>query len=92
MFLARVIGSVVATVKYEGLEGVKLLLVAPLDAEGREKATAPIVACDCAQAGPGDEVYCVSAREASHALDESFVPVDAAIVGIVDARHREAQP
>lgn len=88
MFLARVIGSVVATVKYEGLEGVKLLLVAPLDAHGEPKDGPPIVACDAAQAGPGDEVYCVSAREASHALPERFVPVDAAIVGIVDARDR----
>ena len=92
MFVARVIGSVVATVKYEGLEGVKLLLVAPLDAHGKAKPVPPIVACDAAQAGVGDEVYCVSAREASHAVPVRFVPVDAAIVGIVDARHREVNP
>jgi microcompartment protein CcmK/EutM len=43
------------------------------------------VACDYdVHAGPGDRVYCVTAREASHALPERFVPVDAAIVAIVD--------
>lgn len=83
MFLARVIGTVVATVKYEGLEGSKLLLVTPLDPSGAPNG-APLVACDQAQAGPGDHVFCVTAREASHAMPVQFVPVDAAIVGIVD--------
>jgi ethanolamine utilization protein EutN len=89
LFLARVVGTVVATVKYEGLEGAKLLLVSPLDKEGHVKAGAYVVACDEAQAGPGDTVFCVSAREASHALPVTFVPVDAAIVGIVDRADRE---
>ena len=92
MFLARVIGTVVATVKYEGLEGVKLLLVEALDTNGRPKPGPPIVACDSAQAGVGDHVYCVSAREASHATPIRFVPVDAAIVGIVDRVDREVTP
>jgi ethanolamine utilization protein EutN len=83
VFLARVIGTVVASVKYEGLEGAKLLLVTPLDPRGKPNG-APLVACDAAQAGPGDHVYCVSAREASHAMPVQFVPIDAAIVGIVD--------
>jgi ethanolamine utilization protein EutN len=87
VFLARVIGTVVATVKYEGLEGSKLLLITPLDSAGKQNG-APLVACDQAQAGPGDHVYCVSAREASHAMPVQFVPVDAAIVGIVDDVHR----
>ena len=87
MFLARVIGTVVATVKYEGLEGSKLLLVMPVDSKGKDNG-APLVACDQAQAGPGDHVFCVSAREASHAMPVQFVPVDAAIVGIVDQVHR----
>lgn len=83
MFLGRVIGTVVATVKYEGLEGAKLLVVRMLDRDGRPYGD-PVVACDQAQAGVGDRVYCVTAREASHAMPEPFVPVDAAIVGIVD--------
>jgi ethanolamine utilization protein EutN len=88
LYLAQVIGTVVATVKSPGLEGEKLLVVVALDKDGRRKGD-PHVACDVAQAGPGDRVYCVSAREASHALKEPFAPVDAAIVGIVDTVDRE---
>ena len=91
MFLARVIGTVVCDVKYEGLEGVKLLLVMPTDPKGADKGS-PLVACDRAQAGLNDRVYCVSSREASHAMDEPFVPIDAAIVGIVDAVDQELVP
>jgi microcompartment protein CcmK/EutM len=36
-------------------------------------------------------VYCVSAREATHAMPEPFVPVDAAIVGIVDSVYKEEE-
>lgn len=89
MFLARVIGTVVASQKYEGLDGVKLLVVRTLDKAGRPTGT-PIVACDHdVKAGTGDQVYCVSAREASHAVPERFVPVDAAVVAIVDQVDRE---
>ncbi|MFQ5948666.1 MAG: EutN/CcmL family microcompartment protein [Acidimicrobiia bacterium] len=85
MQLGRVIGTVVATTKYEGLEGVKFLIVQPLDREQRPDGR-PVVAADgVAMAGPGELVYIVGAREASQALPETFVPVDHAIVGIVDA-------
>ncbi len=83
MFLARVIGTVVATSKVPGLEGAKLLLVQPLSSEGAPRG-APLVACDQAQAGPGDHVFCVDKREATLAMPDPFVPVDAAIVGFVD--------
>lgn len=85
MQLARVIGTVVASVKAEGLEGVKFLIVQPLDRRGRPRGT-PVVAADGVHmAGPGELVYIVGAREAAQALPETFVPVDHAIVGIVDA-------
>ena len=85
MQLARVIGTVVATVKSPGLERVALLIIQPLDREQRP-AGAPLVAADAVRmAGPGELVYFVAAREASQALPEPFVPVDHAIVGIVDA-------
>jgi len=84
MYLGRVIGSVVATQKVKDLEGIKLLLVQPLD-HHLDKTRAPEVACDTVQAGPGDLVYLVGAREAALALEKTFVPVDAAIIGIVDA-------
>jgi len=84
MYLGRVVGTVVATQKYEGLEGAKLLLVEPLN-HRLERTGGHQVAVDTVQAGPGELVYLVGAREAALALEPSFVPVDAAIVGIVDA-------
>lgn len=83
MYLGRVTGTVVATRIYPGLEGRKLLLVAPLDHRQRHTA-GPLVAVDTVRAGEGDLVYLVSSREAALALEPWFVPVDAAIVGIVD--------
>jgi len=84
MYLGEVRGNVVASVKYEGLEGKQLLLVQPVD-----RHRAPVgsleVAVDTVQAGVGDFVYLVGSREAALALDPTFVPVDAAIVGIVDS-------
>jgi ethanolamine utilization protein EutN len=86
VYLGRVIGTVVASRKAEGLEGSKLLLVTPLDHALAETGE-PHVAVDTVRAGRGDLVYCVSAREAALALEPWFVPVDAAIVGIVDDVH-----
>lgn len=84
MQLGRVTGTVVATVKADGLDGVRFLIVQPLD-EGREPSGRPVVAADAVHmAGPGEMVYFVSAREAAEALEPRFVPVDHAIVGIVD--------
>ena len=84
MQLARVIGTLVATRKADGLEGVKLLIVQPLD-KHRKPAGEPVVAADgTAQAGPGELVFVIASREAALALPVTFVPVDHAIVGIVD--------
>ena len=83
MYLGRVLGRCVATTLVPGLAGKKLLVVQPLDHRGRPSRP-PEVAVDTVQAGPGDHVYLVGSREASLALDPSFVPVDAAIVGVVD--------
>lgn len=87
MYLGEVVGTVVAERKVSGLVGVKLLLVQPLD-EDRNPRGAKEVAVDTVRAGPGDFVYLVGSREAAAALDDSFVPVDAAIVGIIDDLHR----
>lgn len=84
MHLGRVIGTVVATVKSDGLEGVKFLIVQPLDKHQNDKGI-PVVAADAvAMAGPGELVYYVASREAAEAMPERFVPVDHAIVGLVD--------
>ncbi|GIK58094.1 MAG: EutN/CcmL family microcompartment protein [Chloroflexi bacterium] len=84
MQLAKVIGTVVATQKYEGLEGIKFLIVQPLSKQQQPKGE-PVVAADAtAQAGPDTLVFIVGSREAAQALPNTFVPVDHAIVGIVD--------
>jgi ethanolamine utilization protein EutN len=84
MYLGIVKGTVVAERKATGLEGKKILLVQPVDEHG--KATGDLqAAIDTVQAGDGDLVYLVGSREAALALEPWFVPVDAAIVGIVDA-------
>ena len=84
MLFGRVHGTAVCTIKYPGTEGVKLLIVQPLN-----KNLEPIgklqVAADVVRAGVGD--LCVMARSREAALsmtDITFVPVDLAITGIVD--------
>lgn len=81
----------VATEKYRGLEGIKLLVVQPLD-RARRPAGEPAIAADAtAQAGPGHLVFMVASREAAQALPEVFVPVDLAITGLVDEVAEEAR-
>jgi len=83
MYLGIVTGTVVAERKAAGLEGKKILLVQPVDENSRPLGDVQ-AAVDTVQAGVGDLVYLVGSREAALALDPWFVPVDAAIVGIVD--------
>jgi ethanolamine utilization protein EutN len=83
MYLGRVIGTVVCERKYEGLEGQRLLLVQPLD--DRLQPVGPVeVSVDTVSASPQTLVYLVGGREAAMACNPTFVPVDSAIVGIVD--------
>jgi ethanolamine utilization protein EutN len=83
MYLGIVKGTVVAERKAAGLEGTKILLVQPVDEHKRPVGDVQ-AAIDRVQAGVGDLVYLVGSREAALACDPWFVPVDAAIVGIVD--------
>lgn len=84
MQLARVIGTVVASRQYEGLIGVKFLVVQPLTKQ-QQPVGDPVIAADATtQAGPGELVFIVGSREAAQAMPVLFVPVDSAIVGIVD--------
>jgi ethanolamine utilization protein EutN len=77
----------VATERSAGLEGVRFLLVQPLD-KNQEPKGGTVVAADAVHmAGEGELVYFVSSREAAEALPVPFVPVDHAIVGIVDEVH-----
>ena len=84
MLFGRVKGTAICTMKYPGTEGLKLLVVQPLN-----KNLEPIgilqVAADVVQAGPGDLCVMVRSREAALAMkDEKFVPIDLALIGIVD--------
>ena len=89
MQLGRVMGAVVATEKVEGLEGVKLLIVQPLDRSKQPLGSPLVAAAAVHMAGPGELVYYVASREAAEALPVKFVPVDHAIVGIVDQVYLE---
>lgn len=84
MLFGRVHGTAVCTVKYPGTEGIKLLVVQPLNKD-LEPVGALQVAADVVQAGMGDLCVMVRSREAALSMPEiQFVPVDLALVGIVD--------
>ena len=84
MLFGRVRGTAVCTLKYPGTEGLKLLVVQPLNKK-LEPVGALQVAADVVHAGPGDLCVMVRSREAALAMPEvKFVPVDLALVGIVD--------
>lgn len=84
MLFGRVRGTAICTVKYPDTEGMKLLVVQPLDKH--MEPTGPMqVAVDVVHAGPGDLCVMVRSREAALAmLEHRFVPVDLALVGVVD--------
>ena len=84
MQLARVIGTVVATVKNDSLAGRKLLIIQSLnknlDAQGK-----PMVAVDAVGAGVGELVFWCRGKEASFPFKREDTPTDCTIVGIVDS-------
>ncbi len=84
MLFGRVHGTAVCTLKYPGTEGLKLLIVQPLNK--KLEPVGPLqVAADVVHAGPGDLCVMVRSREAALAMpDVKFVPIDLALVGIVD--------
>jgi ethanolamine utilization protein EutN len=82
MYTGTVIGTVVATKKYETLSGIKLLVVETIE---NGKPAKLIVAADATrQAGFGDFVYLIGSKEASLLFRQKLVPVDAAIAGFID--------
>jgi ethanolamine utilization protein EutN len=84
MLFGRVKGTAVCTMKYSGTEGLKLLMVQPLN-KHMEPVGGLQVAADVVQAGINDLCVMVRSREAALAMpDVKFVPVDLALVGIVD--------
>lgn len=85
MILARVVGEVVSTHKRPQFEGATLLLLQPETPSG-QAVGATLVAIDSVGAGRGELVIAVlEGRAAAEALGKKLAPVDAAILGIVDA-------
>ncbi len=84
MIFGKVVGSAVCTLKYTGTEGLKLLVVQPLNKH--LEPNGPLqVAADVVDAGPGDVCVMVRSREAALAMPEiKFVPIDLALVGVID--------
>lgn len=85
MMIGRVVGTLVSTHKHAKLEGAKLLLVQPLGLDDRPKGV-PLLAIDRMGAGVGEKVlYLIEGKAAQEALGRKGAPVDAAIMGIIDA-------
>jgi microcompartment protein CcmK/EutM len=83
MDLARVVGTVVSSVKDSQLEGLKLLLIRPVNPRGAFTGAA-MIGLDAIGAGPGETVFYVTGKEASFAFLPDAVPADVAVVAIVD--------
>lgn len=83
MFLAEVLGNVVATLKDPGLEARKMLVIQPVTSSGVAEGE-PLVALDGVGVGVGERVLYVRGREASFAFLPDVVPADVSIVGKVD--------
>jgi ethanolamine utilization protein EutN len=84
MQIARVIGTVVSTVKNESLNGRKFLIVQTLDANLSDKGK-PMVALDSVGAGVGELVFWCRGKEASFPFKRDETPTDCTIVGIIDS-------
>ena len=84
MLLAKIVGTVVATRKDPRLVSNKLLVARPVDPRGKPEGSY-LVAVDTVDAGVGETVLIVSGSSARLAAGLKDCPVDAAVVGIVDA-------
>ena len=89
MFLARVTGSLVSTHKVEVMRGQKLLVVEPLRVNEEDQSDLrptgrTFIAVDTLGAGEGEVVFCVQGSSARFTPETKALPIDAAVVGIVD--------
>jgi microcompartment protein CcmK/EutM len=88
MFLGRVVGRVVATMKDAGLKGQRLLIVQPLKPDlsvtGKQ-----MVMLDAVGVGAGELIYWCRGKEASFPFLPDQVPADNTIVGVVDELHMQ---
>ena len=88
MILGRVIGTVVSTIKLDIYKGYKLLIVRPVDPEGKPSGKM-VLAIDTVQAGTGDTVLVIDEGNSARVIiDDPEAPVRCVIVGIVDEVNR----
>lgn len=90
MIICKVIGHVWATQKEKELEGLKLMIVKEITTD--KSGGAKFVAADTVCAGVGDEVLVVEGSTARRAIGGDSVPMDAAIVGVVDSVEIKKEP
>lgn len=84
MEIGKVVGTVVATRKDDSLVGFKLLMVQPVDLEGKTSASARVMV-DTVGAGVGELVLFAGGHAARHAAKNREAAIDLAVVGIVDS-------
>jgi ethanolamine utilization protein EutN len=83
MFLGRIDGKVWATIKEKKLEGIQLHIMQPVD-EYEQNVGDPMVVVDTLGATEGDLVYWVNSTEASFVMEDSLIPSEASVVGLVE--------
>lgn len=92
MLIAKVVGDITSTQKHPTHEGRKLLLVQPLELDGRDRGV-PVVAIDSVSAGIGDRVLLVlDGFAAFTAAGHKQAPIDAAVIGVIDHVELAASP
>ena len=96
MFLARITGSLISSHKVDSMRGQKLLIVEPLrvdekDATSLKGTGRTFVVVDPVGAGEGEIVLCVQGSSARYMPETKQLPVDAAIIGIVDQVQVQSQ-
>ena len=89
MFVGRITGSIVSTQKVESMIGQKLLVVEPLRVDEKDqKQLKPtgrtFIVVDTVGAGEGEIVLCVQGSSARFTAETKTLPIDAAVIGIVD--------
>jgi len=89
MFLAKITGSLISTQKVASMVGQKLLIVEPLRVDEKDQSSLKptgrsFVVVDTVGAGEGEVVLCVQGSSARYTPETKTLPVDAAIIGIVD--------
>ncbi len=84
MILGKITGNVVSTIKLGIYEGYKILIVQPIDPDGRARGDS-FLAIDTVQAGPGDTVIVIDeGNSARQIIDDKMAPVRSVIAGVVD--------